>query len=117
MNYGLRPTFHQDATHAVFEVHVLDRQDLKLNGERMEVRLIEQLRREQRFANAQELQAQIARDCERGAQRRWARRLGSQTPGRQPVTRSLSLRRASLDPGGIGHHLPRCVPKPAGLDL
>jgi len=64
MNYGLRPTCHQDATHAVFEVHVLDRRDLKLNGERMEVRLIEQLRREQRFANAQELQAQIARDCE-----------------------------------------------------
>ena len=64
MNYGLRPTFHQDATHAVFEVHVLDRRDLKLNGERMEVRLIEHLRREQRFASVAELQAQIARDCD-----------------------------------------------------
>ena len=64
MNYGLRPTFHQDATHAVFEVHVLDRHDLRLNGEHMEVRLIEHLRREQRFASVQELQAQIARDCD-----------------------------------------------------
>ncbi|HEX5011047.1 MAG TPA: riboflavin biosynthesis protein RibF [Planctomycetota bacterium] len=64
MNYGLRPTFHQDASHAVFEVHVLDRRDLKLNGERMEVRLIEHLRRERRFASVQELQAQIAKDIE-----------------------------------------------------
>ncbi len=63
MNYGLRPTFHQDATHAVFEVHVLDRTDLKLRGERMEVLLFEHLRRERKFGSVAELQAQIARDC------------------------------------------------------
>ena len=43
---------------------MLDRRDLQLNGERMEVRLIEQRRRVQRFASAGELQAQIARACD-----------------------------------------------------
>jgi riboflavin kinase / FMN adenylyltransferase len=75
MNYGLRPTFHQDATHAVFEVHVLDRTGLKLTGERMEVQLIAALRREQRFAGVDELKAQIARDCD--AAREALRRAGS----------------------------------------
>lgn len=64
MNYGLRPTFHQDETHAVFEVHVLDRKDLQLYGERMEVFLHEHLRREQRFDSPEALAAQIKRDCE-----------------------------------------------------
>jgi len=64
MNYGLRPTFHQDATHAVFEVHVLDRSGLQLAGQRMEVQLIDFLRRERRFAGVDELKAQIARDCD-----------------------------------------------------
>jgi riboflavin kinase/FMN adenylyltransferase len=64
MNYGLRPTFHQDETHAVFEIHVLDRSDLSLYGERMEVFLHAQLRREQRFESVGALKAQIARDCE-----------------------------------------------------
>jgi riboflavin kinase/FMN adenylyltransferase len=63
MNYGLRPTFHQDETHAVFEIHVLDRADLSLYGERMEVFLHEHLRREQRFEGVEALKAQIARDC------------------------------------------------------
>jgi riboflavin kinase/FMN adenylyltransferase len=63
MNYGLRPTFHQDETHAVFEIHVLDRADLSLYGERMEVFLHEHLRREQRFDGVEALKAQIARDC------------------------------------------------------
>ena len=65
MNYGLRPTFHQDETHAVFEIHVLDRTDLQLYGQRMEVFLHEFLRREKRFANVEELKAQISADCER----------------------------------------------------
>ncbi|MGQ0553256.1 MAG: riboflavin biosynthesis protein RibF [Planctomycetota bacterium] len=63
MNYGLRPTFHQDAAHAVFEIHVLDRGELELYGERLEVLIHSQIRREQRFADVAELRAQIARDC------------------------------------------------------
>ncbi len=73
MNYGLRPTFRQDESHAVFEVHVLDRTDLALYGETVEVFLHELLRREQRFADADALRAQIARDCQ--AARAVARRL------------------------------------------
>lgn len=62
MNYGLRPTFHQAAGHAVFEIHVLDRSDLSLYGERLEVSLHHFLRREQRFGSSAELVAQIGRD-------------------------------------------------------
>jgi riboflavin kinase/FMN adenylyltransferase len=64
MNYGLRPTFRQDATHAVFEVHVLGRTGLDLYGQRMEVVLVEQLRRERKFEGVEALREQIARDCE-----------------------------------------------------
>lgn len=64
MNYGLRPTFRQDATHAVFEVHVLDRTGLQLYGQSMEVELVESLRRERRFDGPEPLRAQIARDCD-----------------------------------------------------
>ena len=64
MNYGLRPTFHQAETHAVFEVHVLDRTELELYDERMEVLLHEGLRREQRFADVGALTAQIRKDIE-----------------------------------------------------
>lgn len=64
MNYGLRPTFHQDALHAVFEVHVLDRTDLQLRGQRMEVDLVEQLRREKKFESVEALRAQIGKDVE-----------------------------------------------------
>ena len=64
MNYGLRPTFHQDETHAVFEIHVIGRHDLQLYGQRIEAFLHQQLRREQRFSGVEELKAQIARDVE-----------------------------------------------------
>jgi len=64
MNYGLRPTFRQDATHAVLEIHVLGRTDLDLYGQRLEVVLIEHLRRERKFDGPEALRAQIARDCE-----------------------------------------------------
>lgn len=64
MNYGLRPTFHQDETHAVFEIHVLDRTELSLYGATMEVSLHAYLRRERRFENAGALVAQIALDIE-----------------------------------------------------
>ena len=62
MNYGLRPTFHQDTQHGVFEVHVLDGGDHDLYGQRMEVFLHAFLRREQRFEGVDDLVAQIARD-------------------------------------------------------
>jgi riboflavin kinase/FMN adenylyltransferase len=65
MNYGLRPTFHQDESHGVFEIHVLDRHDLQLYGQRVEVFLHEQIRREQRFASVEALKAQIGKDVER----------------------------------------------------
>ncbi len=64
MNYGLRPTFHQDAARGVFEIHVLDTHDLALYGEQVEVVLHQSLRREQRFESVEALKAQIARDCE-----------------------------------------------------
>jgi len=64
MNYGLRPTFHQDASHGVFEVHVLDRRDLQLRGQHMEVLLVEQLRRERKFESVESLRAQIGKDVE-----------------------------------------------------
>jgi riboflavin kinase / FMN adenylyltransferase len=75
MNYGLRPTFHQDSTHGVFEIHVLDARDLSLYGEQVEVVLHAHLRPEQRFADVEALKAQIARDCE--AARGVGRQVGS----------------------------------------
>ena len=62
MNYGLRPTFQQDETHAVFEIHILDESDLDLYGQAMEVQLHAYLRREQRFDGPEALKAQIAED-------------------------------------------------------
>lgn len=62
MNYGMRPTFKQAAERAVFEVHLLDRVDLALYGERMEVSLHKYLRRERRFNGPDELTQQIQLD-------------------------------------------------------
>ncbi|MFT7465364.1 MAG: riboflavin kinase/FMN adenylyltransferase, partial [Pseudohongiellaceae bacterium] len=64
MNYGLRPTFHQDETHGVFEIHLLDQQDLDLYGQTMEVQLHASLRREQRFDGPESLKAQIQLDIQ-----------------------------------------------------
>ena len=62
MNYGMRPTFRQAAERAVFEVHLLDRTDLSLYGEQMEVSLHKYLRRERRFTGPDELKQQIHED-------------------------------------------------------
>lgn len=67
MNYGMRPTFKQDETRGVFEIHVLGRTDLDLYGARMEVFLHEYLRPERRFDGPDELVAQIRADCEAAA--------------------------------------------------
>lgn len=64
MNYGNRPTFAQDETHAVLEVHVLDARGLDLYGQRMEVFLHAFLRPERRFDGVESLVAQIRADCE-----------------------------------------------------
>lgn len=63
MNYGLRPTFDQQDDRAVFEVHILDRDELQLYGQTMEVELRRFLRREQRFDGPEALIAQIHKDC------------------------------------------------------
>ncbi len=62
MNFGMRPTFRQAAERAVFEVHVLDRTDLDLYDERMEVSLHSYLRRERRFDGPDDLKRQITAD-------------------------------------------------------
>ena len=62
MNFGMRPTFKQAPERAVFEVHILDRDDLDLYGQRMEVSLHKFLRRERRFETVDDLKAQIQQD-------------------------------------------------------
>ncbi len=60
-NIGLRPTV--GATRPLLEVHLLDfRQDLY--GECLQVRFLQQLRNEQKFASLDALRAQIQRDIE-----------------------------------------------------
>ncbi|MED5329935.1 MAG: riboflavin biosynthesis protein RibF [Planctomycetota bacterium] len=64
MNFGTRPTFNQNESHGVFEVHVLDQENLDLYGKRIEIFLHAFLRREHRFAGPEELVTQIRKDCE-----------------------------------------------------
>ncbi len=64
-NVGVRPTFEQDP--AVVESHLLDFSG-KLRGGEMEVRFHERLRREQKFASAEALREQIARDVDAARQ-------------------------------------------------
>lgn len=61
-NFGHRPTF--DDRGEVLEVHLLDA-DENLYGRHLRVALVEHLRPERRFADANELRAQIAQDIER----------------------------------------------------
>lgn len=59
-NLGRRPTF--DGRGLLLEVHLLDGEHA-LYGRRLEVRFLERLREERRFAGPDELARQIARDC------------------------------------------------------
>jgi riboflavin kinase/FMN adenylyltransferase len=62
VNIGGRPTFHPEGDAAdTVEVHVLDWTG-DLYGRALEVRLFGRIREERRFAGAEELKAQIARD-------------------------------------------------------
>jgi len=64
VNIGGRPTFHPEGDAAdTVEVHVLDWSG-DLYGRALEVRLFGRIRDERRFAGADELKAQIARDVE-----------------------------------------------------
>ena len=60
-NIGLRPTF--GGSQRLIEVHLLDFEG-ELHGQELEIELVERLRGEIRFASAEELTAQIARDVE-----------------------------------------------------
>jgi riboflavin kinase/FMN adenylyltransferase len=68
-NVGTRPTF--DGGALTVETHLLDF-DEDLYGERVEVRFLARLRDERRFAGADELADQIARD--RAAASAWFQR-------------------------------------------
>jgi len=61
-NLGRRPTVEPDAQSLSLEVHVFGRDD-DLYGQLMEVRFIQHLRDEVKFAGLDELKAQIALDC------------------------------------------------------
>jgi riboflavin kinase/FMN adenylyltransferase len=64
VNIGGRPTFHPEGDAAdTVEVHVIGFTG-DLYGQALEVRIFGKLRDEQRFANADELKAQIARDVD-----------------------------------------------------
>jgi riboflavin kinase/FMN adenylyltransferase len=60
-NLGTRPTF---AAGRSVEVHLFDF-DRDIYNREVRVGFVERIRGEQRFANLEELRAQIARDCTR----------------------------------------------------
>jgi riboflavin kinase/FMN adenylyltransferase len=62
-NLGFRPTVASGKPERLLELHLFDL-DREIYGEEMEVRFLRYLRREQKFANVEELRAQIAADVE-----------------------------------------------------
>jgi riboflavin kinase/FMN adenylyltransferase len=63
ISLGRRPTFHDDATTSLLEVHVLDF-DGDLYGQAVKVRVQARLRGEERFDSPEALVAQMRRDVE-----------------------------------------------------
>ena len=61
ISVGIRPTFYDDSAPPLVEAHLIDFEG-DLYGERLVVELTELLRRQERFASAKELIAQIDRD-------------------------------------------------------
>jgi riboflavin kinase/FMN adenylyltransferase len=59
-NIGVRPTF--DGGKRLIEVYLLDFEDGEFYGEELQIELVERLRGEVRFANVEELKAQMAND-------------------------------------------------------
>jgi riboflavin kinase/FMN adenylyltransferase len=62
-NLGVRPTIESEKPERVLEVHLFDL-DRDIYGEDVELRFLRYLRPEQKFANIDELKAQIARDVQ-----------------------------------------------------
>jgi riboflavin kinase/FMN adenylyltransferase len=63
VNIGVRPTFNDDLDAPLIEAHLLNF-DGDLYGQDIELSFVQRLRREQRFNDPQDLQAQIQRDIE-----------------------------------------------------
>jgi riboflavin kinase/FMN adenylyltransferase len=66
LSLGRRPTFYEHADTSLLEAHLLDF-DGELYGEAARVRFVARLRDELRFDSADDLVAQMARDCEQAA--------------------------------------------------
>ena len=65
VNIGRRPTFYENAPHALIEAHVIDQLNLDLYGEMARLQFMERLRGEQKFSGIDELRIQLQRDIER----------------------------------------------------
>jgi riboflavin kinase/FMN adenylyltransferase len=61
-NYGVKPTVANADQVPMLEVHALDTTELSMN-DAIEVEWLKFIRPEQRFASAEELKTQIAKDC------------------------------------------------------
>jgi len=64
VNIGRRPTFYDNAPHALIEAHVIDQTDLDLYGETARLQFVERLRGEQKFSGIEELMEQLKRDID-----------------------------------------------------
>jgi len=64
VNIGRRPTFYENAPHALIEAHVIDQVGLDLYGEMARLKFVERLRGEQKFSGVDELKNQLQRDIE-----------------------------------------------------
>ncbi len=64
VNIGRRPTFYEDAPHALIEAHVIDHVDLDLYGETARLQFVERLRGEQKFSGIDELSRQLKHDVD-----------------------------------------------------
>lgn len=62
LSLGRRPTFHEAADHSVLEAHLLDFEG-DLYGEEARVQFVSRMRGEERFGSAEDLVAQVERDC------------------------------------------------------
>lgn len=63
MNIGVKPTFHDQVTRPVLEIHLFDFNG-QLYGESLLVEVVEFIREERKFSGIDELVAQITRDAE-----------------------------------------------------
>ena len=68
VNIGRRPTFYENAPHALVEAHVIDHAGLDLYGETARLQFVERLRGEQKFSGIEELMEQLKRDVDQARQ-------------------------------------------------